>query len=103
MDDLPLPSLLKLGTKEANGLHQYRLKGREPGGLLLRSGHGRFLAIGDAIVSQQCRLVGHLLANHAVAVPVGHVGIGWMIASYRSDSVGAGFGAGDAPVAVVVV
>ena len=26
----PLPSLLKLGTKEANGLHQHRLEGREP-------------------------------------------------------------------------
>ena len=30
MDDLPLPSLLKLGAKESNGLHQYRLEGREP-------------------------------------------------------------------------
>ena len=31
MGYVPLPPLLKLGTKETKGFHQYRLVGRPPG------------------------------------------------------------------------
>ena len=57
-----------------------------------------------AVVSEVGTSVsGLLFADHAVAVRVAHVLIGWVSAVDGSDAVGAGLGAGDSAVPVVVV